>query len=597
MGFEPTVSHPTPVFKTGAFVRSAIPPGNTLVIRVVYYRACMSSYEQHPIFQLASDVVDDLAVHDSTFASRIGSPTAAAALPAYDPAWYEESYAMAQRTFDAMSALPAEDDVTRRARQVVLDDMTTTIARGRTHESERTLSQIVSPVADIRQIFELMPVETKEQQEFFLERLVSVATALQGVQETWQATKERGELPALRHISGVADQADEYAKGDFVSLIQRVFPSEVQSDDLLAAAHSAQAAYGQLAEWMRRELAPQANPKEGCGQERYETLVRSFTGSSWDWQELYEWGWEDLRSIVADMRRVGERILPGAQHPREVADFLDRDPSRRIEGTDALLAALRRITDDAVTMLDGVHFDIDPRIRFCDVRLAPPGGASAAYYIGPSEDLSRPGTTWFPTMGETSFSLWQHTSTWYHEGLPGHHLESGTSAINAGKLTRYHRLAGWSPGYGEGWALYAERLMHEIGALVDPADELGYLANQALRAARVVVDIGLHLDLPVPSGVFGAESTNWTPERAVEILHDWALQPQITAVSEVERYLGWPGQAISYKVGEREWMGARERAKARMGGNFSLKAFHAYGLELGPLGLATFSSEMDKFGL
>lgn len=596
MGFEPTVSCPTSVFKTGAFVRSAIPPGNTLVIEQLRYRACMSGYELHPIFQLASDVVDGLARHDSTFASRIGSPNAAAVLPTYDPAWYQEGYDMAQRTFDAMSVLTAEDDVTRRARQVVLDDMTTTIARSRTHESERTLSQIVSPVADIRQIFELMPVETLEQKEFFRERLVSVPAALRGVQETWRATKDRGELPALRHIQGVADQAEEYSNGDFVALIERVFRASDQSPALVEAAQSAQAAYGQLAAWMRSELAPAANPKEGCGPERYETLVRSFTGSTWDWQELYEWGWEDLRGIVADMKRVGERILPGAQHPREVADFLDRDPSRRIEGTDALLAALRRITDEAIEMLDGVHFDIDPRIRFCDVRLAPPGGASAAYYISPSEDLSRPGTTWFPTMGETSFSLWQHTSTWYHEGLPGHHLEAGTSVINAGKLTRYHRLAGWTPGYGEGWALYAERLMHEIGALVDPADELGYLANQALRAARVVVDIGLHLDLPVPSGVFGSEVTRWTPERAVEILHDWALQPKITAISEVERYLGWPGQAISYKVGEREWMGARERARSRMGQKFSLKAFHAYGLELGPLGLATFASEMDKFG-
>jgi uncharacterized protein (DUF885 family) len=537
-----------------------------------------------------------LARHDSTFASRIGSSLAVPELPAYDPEWYEDGYHAAQQTYDAMSRLSADDDVNRRARQVVLDDMSTSIARSATHESERTLSQIVSPVADIRQSFELLSVDSVEEQEFFLRRLATVADALQGVQATWQLTKDRGELPSLRHIVGVADQAAEYSRGDFVALVQRVFPSNRVSEELLRAAQRAESAYGHLAEWMRSDLAPSASAVEGCGRDRYETLVRSFTGATWDWQELYEWGWNDLTSIVADMRRVGERILPGASHPREVADFLDNDPSRRIEGTDALLEALRRITDDAVTMLDGVHFDIDPRIRFCDVRLAPPGGASAAYYISPSEDLSRPGTTWFPTMGENSFSLWQHTSTWYHEGLPGHHLESGTSVINAEKLTRYHRLAGWSPGYGEGWALYAERLMHEIGALTDPADELGYLANQALRAARVVVDIGLHLDLPVPSGIFGPEPTHWTPDRAVQILHDWALQPPATAISEVERYLGWPGQAISYKVGEREWMGARERAMARMGSKFSLKAFHAYGLELGPLGLATFASEMDKFG-
>jgi uncharacterized protein (DUF885 family) len=295
------------------------------------------------------------------------------------------------------------------------------------------------------------------------------------------------------------------------------------------------------------------------------------------------------------MKEVGNRILPGANTFLEVAEFLDNESSRQIHGTDELLRRLRELTDSAIEQLNGVHFDIDPRIQFCDVRLAPPGGASAPYYISPNETLTRPGTTWFPTMGETTFQMWRHTSTWYHEGVPGHHLEAGSMALNAARATRFHRLAGWSPGYGEGWALYAERLMDELGAFADPGDELGYLSNQALRAARVVVDIGLHLGLTVPEGLLPEHGMVWTPELAVKLLEEVAIQPHVTAVSEIDRYLGWPGQAISYKVGEKCWLEAREAARTRLGESFDLKAFHKYGLQIGPVGLKTFLTEMEHF--
>jgi uncharacterized protein (DUF885 family) len=262
---------------------------------------------------------------------------------------------------------------------------------------------------------------------------------------------------------------------------------------------------------------------------------------------------------------------------------------------------LRRLisfTEGAVKKLDGVHFDIDPRIRFCDARLAPEGSAAAPYYIPPSEDLSRPGTTWFPTLGETTFSWWAHASTWYHEGVPGHHLQCATSIIEADRQSRFHRLEAWTSGYGEGWALYAERLSEELGFFEDLGDELGFLACQALRAARVMVDIGMHLQLAAPSdlgelgGLGDCSGRVWTPEMAVAVLDEWAIQPHEMSVSEVERYLGLPAQAISYKVGERVWLRAREEARERLGDNFSLKRFHAYALALGPMGLDSLEVEL-----
>jgi uncharacterized protein (DUF885 family) len=141
-------------------------------------------------------------------------------------------------------------------------------------------------------------------------------------------------------------------------------------------------------------------------------------------------------------------------------------------------------------------------------------------------------------------------------------------------------------GYGEGWALYAERFMNELGAFDEPGIEMGYLSAQALRAARIVVDIGMHL------GYKDFDGNVWNAESSRKLLNEQALLDEDHSRSETDRYLGWPGQAISYKVGERVWMNAREDAKARLGDKFNMKKFHNYALKLGPMGLDPFAAEM-----
>src|SRR5690242_19802066 len=143
--------------------------------------------------------------------------------------------------------------------------------------------------------------------------------------------------------------------------------------------------------------------------------------------------------------------------------------------------------------------------------IAPPGGAAAMYYTGPSEDFSRPGRTWYPTLGRTRFPLWGEVSIAYHEGVPGHHLQVGQVRHRSDRLSRPQRTSGAS-GYMEGWALYAERLMDELGYLTEPAYRLGMLRAQAMRAVRVIVDIGMHLELDIPAGQDFHPGERWTPE-------------------------------------------------------------------------------------
>ena len=554
-----------------------------------------------PIFTFADQIVERMAASDPLFASAAGIAGYEHLLPDFSPAQQRRDVARLIEDLEFLETLKELNDVDRIAKAVMRERLGAQRTLMESGEFRRTFSVLSSPVSDVRQAFELMATATPDDAEVIRVRLHQVGPSMATWRETLRHVADAQQLPSARHVLGVADQARTYAEGAFQSFVNRVAASahvNPEQSGLIRGANEAEAAYGELAEWMRTELAPRASEIEACHDERYRRWSTYWTGATLDLDELYAWGYEDLRRIHARMWRVADQLLPGATNLVEVAQHLDHDPARAIVGTEELLRRLRSFTQRTVEELDGVHFDIDERIRLCDARLAPEGSAAAPYYLAPSEDLSRPGTTWFPTLGETTFAWWRHASTWYHESVPGHHLQVATSLLSAQRQSRFHRLAGWTPGYGEGWALYAERLMDELGYFVDPGDELGYLANQALRAARIVIDLGLHLELDAPDdlgqlGTLGdCSGQRWSPKMAVALLEEWAIQDHAMSTSEVDRYLGLPGQAISYKVGERAWLSAREGAYERLGDTFSLKSFHAYALGLGPLGLDTFAEEM-----
>ncbi|MGH3366910.1 MAG: DUF885 domain-containing protein, partial [Nocardioidaceae bacterium] len=210
------------------------------------------------------------------------------------------------------------------------------------------------------------------------------------------------------------------------------------------------------------------------------------------------------------------------------------------------------------------------------------------YYTGPTEDFARPGRMWWSVpAGITQFSTWREVTTVYHEGVPGPHLQVGQTAYRKDLLNRWQRLMCWVSGHGEGWALYAERLMDDLGHLDDPGDKLGMLDSQAFRAARVVIDIGMHLELTIPAdNPFGFHpGQTWTPALGFEFLTQHCRMEEAFLRFELDRYLGWPGQAPSYKVGERIWLQAREETRQRWGPDFDLKRFHRAALDLGAIGL------------
>ena len=563
-----------------------------------------ASLNRSLVFEFADQVVERMAAHDPVFATSAGITGFDHLLADFSSARWREERERIEEELATLEMIELTDDRDRIAREVIVERLGSMLELLSSDEQRRTFSVLWSPLSEMRQTFEMMTINTPEHLDVVRARLIQVRPALESWRSGLRDAVALGQLPARRHVEGVAEQARTYAEGtylEFATRAARVASVDLEGSDLASAARDADAACGEMADWLLSDVAPFADAVEACGPERYHRWSNYYCGATLDLDELYTWGYQDLRRIHARMWELAETLTPGAGSLVEVARHLDNDPTRLVDGTDELLTRLKDFTNQAVTDLDGVHFDIDSRIRFCDVRLAPAGGAAAPYYMAPSEDLSRPGTTWFPTLGETTFPWWRQVSTWYHEGVPGHHLQIATALLSADQQTRFQRLLGMTSGYCEGWALYAERLMDELGYFSDPAAELDFLANQALRAARVVVDLGLHLELDAPAdlGVLGdlgdCSGRRWTPEMAVSLLEEWAIQHHAMSVSEVDRYLGNPAQAISYKVGERVWLKARADAQERLGGGFSLKAFHAYALTLGPLGLDTFASEMASW--
>jgi len=463
-------------------------------------------------------------------------------------------------------------------------------------EHLRAIRNIFGPPQAVRQLFTMMPTVTDEDWAAIARRMAKVPEAYRGYAASLTEGSARGLHAAPLQAGTVVGQLDEWVAGgsswfhDFVA----DGPQSLRGD-LTAGADRAVEGVVELRRYLADVYLPAAQgTPDAVGVERYASGVRGSTGSVMDeaaLRDTYAWGWEQFRQLREEMAKQADRVLPGAS-PAEVMAHLE-EHGEVVDGVENVRLRLQEMMDTAIEDLDGEHFDIAAPVRVVEARIAPPGSAAAPYYTRPSVDFTRPGRTWLPTMGRTRFPMWELVSTWYHEGVPGHHLQLAQWAYVAPQLSLYQTTLGSSSAATEGWALYAERLMDELGYLDDGA-RLGYLDAQMMRSVRVVVDIGMHLRLEVPSAspMFAGET--WTPERARAFFGAHSGRDADFIASEIVRFLGWPGQAISYKVGERAWLAGRAAAQQARGGSFDAKAWHMAALSIGALGLDDLTAELAR---
>ncbi|MFM2070509.1 MAG: hypothetical protein RLZZ623_772 [Actinomycetota bacterium] len=559
--------------------------------------------ELSPIFALSDRFVAEAAELDPFSATSRGIDGFDHLVTDYSPDGFEQRADHLRRTRDALARLLPEGDDDRLAKDFMLERFDASLALHDTAEWMRPVRALAAPFSTIRSVFDLMPRDSDEAWQNIAARLTAVPMALAGLQHTLDVGRQSLVVAARRQTNVVADQCSRWVDDRwFDSLVveaRRVDASAAVIQRLEHGAEVATQAYASMSRYLRHEYLPDASPVDACGPERYAANSRVMNGADLDPREMYEWAWTEYATLRAEMAGVCEQIIPGAGFD-EVRHLLDTDPGRLLHGADAYRQWLQDTTDEALRR-SAEHFDIPEVMNRCEAHIPPAGSAAAPYYTGPSEDFSRPGRTWYPTLGRTEFATWGDVTTCYHESVPGHHLQIGYARLQAEHLSRFQRGA-FVSGHGEGWALYAERLCDELGWFENPDHRLGFLCGQQLRAVRVIIDIGMHLAFRIPTGTTLSNGTPfhggevWTPDLAFEFITSETGQGDEFLASEIDRYLGWPAQAISYKIGEREWLAARADARNRLGAGFELRQFHTFALSLGPVGLAQLRTEIGAFG-
>ncbi|WP_368498659.1 DUF885 domain-containing protein [Herbiconiux sp. A18JL235] len=554
--------------------------------------------------RIADDYTAALAAHEPAAAQALGQH-AAGRLPDYSPEWAVERRRLAERVAVDLAGAPgatgasgapapsgASEDPDLALRAALGERMRSEAELFDTGFSARLLAPLASPVHEIRESFDDVTVTDDEAGDDVIERLVAVPAALADLRRRLDWARAAGEegrfsgtgVAAARQVRAVAGQVRSWIDPtgtDYFSRIARGGLASSRETRLERAGTDAGLAFAEFASYLDGELLAGAPEEDAVGEQVYAQTARSFLGTPIDLDDIYDFGWAELDRLVAQSRRLAAQVLgvAGEADVETASRALFADERYRVAGRDNIVGWLRDRFEWTLERVQGA-FDLPGDVREVDI-VVPTAATGVVYYTPGAPDGSTTGKiVWTVPEGEDSISTWHEVTSFHHEGVPGHHLEHTTNRANSG-LHPWQRYLCEIHGYAEGWAHYSEQLSAELGLLRDPAEELGAVLGQVWRAVRIVADIGLHTGRPVRPNALGAEGP-WTPELARRFLVELALVDPRTAGFEVDRYLGWPGQALAFKVGAKLWLDARADAEAR---GIPASHFHRSALGLGPMGL------------
>ena len=543
------------------------------------------------VYALSSRMVDETVAAIPTLATYLG-------ISGHDHRWDDFTLAGQEANADLfrsqlerMQAIPESADPWERlARDVAIDEVERALTDFDAGEHLVDLNSISSTLQGLRDAFDQMDQASARGWSDIASRLHGLPEAAAGYVSRLEEARKRGLVVARRQVVEAIRQARNHAgeRSHFLTFPGLVASTGIEDaaliDSVTTGVEQARRGFASIADYLETGYLPSAGDKDAVGEERYTIRARHFLGGGLDPRTTYDWGWEEVIRLRRRMEQTAEEILPGGGIAATL-ELLLTDPARAAHSQEEFRSLMQERLETALSQLEGTHFDVPEPIRRIDVRMTPPGGSLGAYYNGPSEDFSRPGTVWWSKGDAQDLPLYDEVTTAYHEGFPGHHLQYGIQVTAGERISRYQKLIVWYSGSGEGWALYAEDLMEELGYLEKPDYVMGKLASEMLRACRVAIDIGSHLELTIPTGQPFHPGEQWSYDIGVEMLESYAGQSHDISVSEMNRYLGWPGQAISYKVGQQAIRDLRRDAERAAGSSFDLKDFHARLLEVGAVGL------------
>lgn len=474
--------------------------------------------------------------------------------------------------------LSSQDRVTRdvllasaRARREQID----------TRAVEFTVSDFfVAPASSLLTILPMLSVADAAQGEAHLERLAAVPAYLREAAERHRAGVAAGRVPVARLVRSAIAHLDRYL-GDPGNdpLLRQPAPTDEfarRRDTLLADV--VRPAFAAYRDSLGADILAHARPDERpgvChlpgGDDIYAALARVHTTTDRDPEDLHTTGLELIERLAEEYAEIGERVF-GTGDLQDIFSRLRTDPALRWKDADELLETARAAITRAEQAAPRWFGTIPPHPWVVEpVPAAEAPGAAAAYYLLPAADGSRPGTYFANTHQVTERFRQTAEVTAFHEAIPGHHFQLST-ALGLTDLPLLRRLGEFNA-YTEGWGLYSERLAQEMGLYSDDVSLLGMLSMDSMRAGRLVVDTGLH-------------AKGWTRQQAVEFLERNTPMPSVEITSEVDRYIGYPGQALSYMVGRLEIQRLRAEAERRRGERFDVRGFHDVVLGGGALPLS-----------
>lgn len=429
-----------------------------------------------------------------------------------------------------------------------------------------------------------------------VERYRSAADHLDAAADRFGEALARGLTPVRRNVERLLASVEGYLAGPLVDdpLVAVGGPDDWDGepawrDELRVVVRDhVRPAFATFADRVRAEQLPEGRDDEHAGLahvdpdgEVYATLARVHTSLELDAEEVHHVGIEHIEGQLArEWAELGQ-ATHGESDPTILMKVLRNDPSLRYESAEAMEEHAR----EAVARAKQVAPDWFGRLpqADCVVRPVPEylaESAAPAYYMQPAPDGSRPGTYFVNSHGATSMLRSEGEATAFHEAIPGHHFQLAISGeLDAVPVFMRH---GVQTAYAEGWGLYAERLAEEMGLYSSDRDRIGMLTLDAFRAARLVVDTGLH--------AFG-----WPRQRAIEWMTAHTPLPIDTIASEVDRYIAMPGQALAYTIGQREILRLRGEAERRLGDGFDIAGFHDEVLGHGMLPLPVLAEVIDRW--
>ena len=318
------------------------------------------------------------------------------------------------------------------------------------------------------------------------------------------------------------------------------------------------------------------------GEETYLRALRRYTGhKDTTVKEVHNIGISEIERLKSEFFEIGKNVFSDAKSPEEVIHKMQTEPAMRYESKEQMLQIAEDTIERSYKPLDK-WFTVFPKSP-CKVLPAPPESeqhAPPAYYVAPLPDGSRDGTYFLNTYKPETKSIFEAESVAFHEAIPGHHLDR-TIAVELQDVPDFQRYIA-STAFVEGWGLYAEQLANEMGLYSNDVQQLGRLGNDAWRGCRLVLDTGMH-------------GMGWSREKAIEFFRANSPIEEINANIETDRYIAWPGQACSYKMGQLKIEELRRKAENELGKNFDIRYFHDEVLCDGGITLPILENKINEF--